>query len=134
MRISISSGGWTEEHGQRLAQQVRILVVGISTLEVKRDERVAGRASGLEELTLIRERLAPVEAFRVAARRVRLHAAEAGQRQEEVFGEPMPSRCEGKCVSRVPTFWFEIDSLRWKKTLGDPRSPSYLGISYSRIR
>jgi|APGre2960657468_1045069.scaffolds.fasta_scaffold04399_5 hypothetical protein len=44
------------------------------------------------------------------------------------------SRCEAKLSKMASTLRFAISAVSGMKKLGAPRSPSYLGISYSRTR
>ena len=61
--------------------------------------------------------------------------AVAGSATEQVLGEPVLRRAAWRSASRSSsTLRCAIASLRWTNTFGAPRSPSYFGISYSRIR
>ena len=80
-------------------------------------------------------RLPAVEPLGQTSGRRRLHAADAGDRAEQVRGEPGPAGL-GREVLQEQARPCVPASRRGggAKKFGDPKSPSYFGISYSRMR
>ena len=84
---------------------------------------------------LEREReFAAMESLGVARRLVRLHAAEAEKAEEELLVEPVLRPLRDEVLAEQLDFPCAVSSANGTNTAGLARSPSYFGISYSKIR
>ena len=81
-----------------------------------------------------RAELAAVEPLGEARGRLDSHAAQPQHRPEGLGVEPLVAGLGGERSRMCSTFVRQVSTASGTNTLGEPRSPSYLGISYSRTR